>query len=162
MANLDAADLTMILAPRPGPGADPQTSMPTAGLVVTFDPGPALTDTLLRALLSKGWELVAAPLGHFHPASSAYLARVECSGASAIAITAGSEVIYSNDALGSKPPYGWVELAQARGVALVYLAVSPNPLTTEVDMTNAARAGHIVGGYATLDMEPAWCQALQP
>jgi hypothetical protein len=162
LANLDGANLTMILALRPGPGGDPETSTPTAGLVVTFDPGPALTDKLLRALLSKGWELVAAPLGQFDPASSTYLAHVECSDASAIAITSGSEVIYSNDALGSRPPYGWVELAQVRGVALVYLAVSPDPLTTEDDMTRAARAGHVVGGYATLDMEPAWSQTLQP
>ena len=49
MANLDGADLTMILALRPGPGGDPETSVLTAGLVVTFDPGPAVTDKLLRA-----------------------------------------------------------------------------------------------------------------
>lgn len=71
-------------------------------------------------------------------------------------------MIYSNDALDSSPPYGWVELAQVRGVALVHLAMASNPLTTEDDMTQAARAGHVVGGYATLDMEPTWCQALQP
>lgn len=96
-------------------------------------------------------------MGHFHPERLAALARVECGGAGGIEIVdAAGELLYGGNAAGIALPCGWVELAAARGAALVFVATSPIRLVAEGDIEGAARAGHLVGAYATLTMAAGW------
>jgi len=167
VADLDTAELSLILALRPGRGGDPGQAKPTAGLVVRFDPGPGLADTVTRGLLARGWELVAAPVGHFDPQSSQAVAHVECRGDRGIEITTNrgvvDELLYTSPAaIHATLPAGWVELAQVRHAALVYLAMSSTPVTTEDEIEQVARSGYLVGGWATLTMGHGWAAQFRP
>ncbi len=165
MASLDEAELTMFLALRPVI-EDPMMSRPIAGLAIRFDPGPRLANRVLRGLLAQGWELVAAPVGHFEPARKIAMAAISCTGTSAITVTAAGELLYGAERL--PPPFrsmlppGWAELAEGTRNALVCVAVSPRPISTMEDIDTAARGGHLVGGYALVTMTSGWAAVWRP
>lgn len=147
MSDLDQAHLTLIVSTRPGPGHDPGTSKPIPGAIVRLHTGRAdVDDHVVRVLLGQGFELVR---GH-----------LSCTAIGQVDITSAGQTLYSGPAPqpGRMPP-AWVELAEALSAAILYIAVTDRPLDTEDQINQAARDGHLVAGYATLDLSPAWATA---
>lgn len=165
MSDLDTAHLNLFVALRSGSGDDAASVRPVAGVLVYLDPGPQLRGRFIRYCLARGWERVPPPVGHVDPASPEPLAHVTCDGEQGLTVIDRNydEVLYtSTEAITTTLPAGWYELAVELGHALVYLAVSSTPLVTSTQINDAARAGHVTAGWATITCEPTWATAYRP
>lgn len=142
--SLDDAFVTPVMVLRPssfGIGVP----RPRAALVVRYPGDRRVREMVLRGLLGRGWQLVAAPVGEVEVEDVPFAAVSLRDGG--VRVEAGGQTVYDG-ALGLDPGpegYHWPELAAAAGEVLVLVTVGTAPILTSDDADDAARAGHLVG-----------------
>ena len=156
MTTIDDATATPVILFRPASrGATELSSRPRAALVVRFPgypemPEDRLREAVLKGLLRRRWELVAAPAGEFDPPfdpkQQRPTAQLTAHGDHA-RVEVGPEVLYEGPLKLAANISGvsWLALAQGVGEVLILVTAGTRPITNEAEIDAAARAGHLVG-----------------
>lgn len=161
MSSIDDAWLDTMVLLRPHV-SNPGESRPCAAVAVRMNPPPALVELLMRSYLTRGWELVAAPVGHFEPTGTR-LAHIQGDPDGSLRVLAAdrrgrlTEDMYYDEAdVSTALCAAWPELARAQQHAVALLVLWPTSTTNAASLDEAARAGRVLGARATISIPNTW------
>lgn len=147
---MDTAYVTPMIMLRPDPH-NPGNSRPQAALVVRYPGTAGMRELVIRGLLRRRWNLVAAPVGRYaFPPGGGFCGRVYLAN-STVRVVVG-ETLYDGPLPLSDDPAGdgWRDLATGTREVAVYVTVGTQPILRPEDADDAARAGQLVGVVAEL------------